>query len=92
MGITAAALANVGRDADAEPYLAGLRGDAYGGPAGLMAYHVARGDAERAVESAIDAVGQRYTILLITVVRPFESLLRQSAAWPTLLKKMNLAA
>jgi serine/threonine-protein kinase len=91
-GVIAAALANLGRSAEAEPYLAQLRDDPYGGPAGLTVYHVARGDADRAVESASRAVDQRYTIILITVLRPFEPLLRQSAGWPALMTSMNLAA
>jgi hypothetical protein len=35
-------------------------------------------------------VDQRYTGFLVGVLRPFEPLLRLSAAWPALLKKMNL--
>jgi serine/threonine-protein kinase len=92
MGVMAATLTNVGRPADAEPYLTQLRTDPYGGPAGLTVYHVARGDADRAVEDASTAVDRRYTIILITVLRPFEPLLRQAPAWPALLKKMNLPA
>jgi serine/threonine-protein kinase len=91
-GLFAAALANVGRSGDAEPYLTQLREDAYGGPAGLTICHIARGDADRAVASASQAVDQRYTIILITVLRPFQRVLRQSAGWPALLKKMNLRA
>jgi len=90
IGLMAAALLNVGRTDDAEPYLAQLRDDAYGGPAGLTLHHIARGDADWAVEWASKAVDQRYTIILNTVLRPFEPLLRRSAAWPALLKKMNL--
>ena len=89
-GFIAAALVNVGRSGEAEPYLAQLRDDAHGGPAGLALYHIARGDADQAVEWASKAVDQRYTIILITVLRPFEPLLSRSAAWPALLKKMNL--
>jgi tetratricopeptide (TPR) repeat protein len=90
MGLIAAALLNVGRSGDAEPYLAQLRADSYGGPAGLALHHVARGDADQAVEAASKAVERRYTIILGTLLRPFEPVFRQSAAWPALLKKMNL--
>jgi tetratricopeptide (TPR) repeat protein len=92
LGVSAAALVNVGRSGEAEPYLAQLRDDPYGGPAGLTMYHIERGDADEAMEWAFKAVEQRYTIILITVLRPFQSLLRRSAAWPSLLKKMNLSA
>jgi TolB-like protein len=92
IGLIAATLANMGRSGEAEPYLDRLRADAYGGPAGFTMYHVARGDADQAVEWASKAVDQRYTIILVTILRPFEPLLRQSVAWPALLKKMNLVS
>jgi serine/threonine-protein kinase len=91
VGVMAAALHNVGRGGDAEPYLTQLRGDPYGGPAGLAVFHAARGDVDQAVEWASKAVDERYTIFLVTFVRPFEPLLHRSAAWPALMKKMNLA-
>jgi len=90
IGATAAALRNVGRGEDAEAYLAQSRADAYGGPVGLAAYHMACGELDQAVEWLSKAVDQRYTIILITMLRPFEPLLHQCAGWPALLKKMNL--
>jgi serine/threonine-protein kinase len=90
IGLMAAALSNVHRSDDAEPYLARLRGDPYGGPAGLAMYCVARHDVDQALEWASRAVDQRYTGFLVGVLRPFEPLLRLSAAWPALLKRMNL--
>jgi serine/threonine-protein kinase len=90
MGLIAATLANVQRHGEAETYLARLRDNAYAGPAGLMMYSIARGDIGQAVEWAGKAVDQRHTIILATMLRPFEPLLRQSPAWPDVLHKMNL--
>jgi hypothetical protein len=86
----AAALANTHREHEAEAYLEQLRSDAYRGPAGLVPYFVLRGDINQGIEWASKAVDQRYTIVLVTLLRPFEPLLRESPAWPALLKKMNL--
>ena len=90
MGLMAAALSNLQRSDEAAPDLARLRDDPYNGPAGLMMYAMACGDVTEAVHWAGKAVDQRCTAILVTALRPFEPLLRQSAAWPALLKKMNL--
>ena len=89
MGLIAAVLANVQRHSEAETYLARLRDDAYAGPAGFMMYSVAGGDIGQAVEWASKAVDQRYTIILATLLRPFEPLLSQSPLWPAVLQNMN---
>ena len=91
LGLTAGALANVGQAENAEPLLATLRADSYGGPTGLICYGLTRGEIGRAVEWAGKAVDQRFPSIIITVIRPFEPLLRQAAAWPALMKKINLA-
>jgi serine/threonine-protein kinase len=90
VGLMAAALSNVQRTDEPEPHLVRLRDDAYGGPAGLTMYCLARHDVDQALEWASRAVDQRYPIFLATVLRPFEPLFRRSAAWPALLRKMNL--
>ena len=36
-------------------------------------------------------VEQRFPAFTLVVLRPFEPLFRQSAAWPSVLKAMNLA-
>ena len=87
----AAALANEGQADRAEPLLAALRGDSYGGPVGLTVYCLARGDIEGAVEWAGKAAEQRFPAFIPRVIRAFEPMLRQSAAWPGVLKIMNLA-
>ena len=51
LGLMAAALANEGQADRAEPLLAALRGDSYGGPVGLTVYCLARGDIERSRRS-----------------------------------------
>jgi hypothetical protein len=91
VGIMAAALANQGQVNEAEPLLVGLRDDAYGGPVGLAVYSLARGEIEQAVEWSGKAVEQRFPAVIPRLIRPFEPSLRRSAAWPGLLKKMNLA-
>jgi len=90
VGVMAAALSALDRHDEAAGYLSTLHADPYAGPVGLTVYHLARHDLERAIEAAGRAVDRRFTAFPVTVLRPFEPLLRQSAAWPALLKKMNL--
>jgi tetratricopeptide (TPR) repeat protein len=91
IGVMAAALANDGQANGAELLLVALRGDAYGGPVGLAVYFLARGEIEQAVEWSAKAVEQRFPAFIPRMIRAFEPSLRRSAAWPDLLKKMNLA-
>ena len=91
LGLMAAALANEGHADRADSLLAGLRGDSYAGPVGLTIYCLARGDIESAVEWAGKAAEQRFPAFIPRVIRAFEPMLRQSAAWPGVLKTMNLA-
>jgi eukaryotic-like serine/threonine-protein kinase len=91
IGVMAAALANEGQENSAEPLLVALQGDAYGGPVGLAVYFLARGEIEQAVEWSAKAVEQRFPAFIPRLIRAFEPSLRRSAAWPELLKKMNLA-
>jgi eukaryotic-like serine/threonine-protein kinase len=90
LGVMAAALANEGQADTAEPLLVALRGDSHGGPVGLAIYYLARGEIELAVEWAGKAVEQRFPAFIPRVIRAFEPMLRQSAAWPGVLKMMNL--
>jgi serine/threonine-protein kinase len=71
-GAMAAALANTGRPADAEPMLDGLRSNASTGPLGMAYYSLARGDIDGAVEWAGAAADQRVASLVTIVIRPFE--------------------
>jgi hypothetical protein len=87
----AAALANEGQADRAELLLVALRGDAYGGPVGLAVYFLARGEIEQAVEWSAQAAEQRFPAFIPRLIRTFEPSLRRSAAWPGVLKKMNLA-
>jgi hypothetical protein len=89
--VMAAALANEGQENSAEPLLIALQGDAYGGPVGLAVYYLAVDEIEQAVEWSAKAVEQRFPAFIPRVIRAFEPSLRRSAAWPGLLKKMNLA-
>ena len=91
IGLMAPALANEGRPHGAQSLLAALRGDAYGGPVGLAVYYLARGEIEPAVEWVGKAVEQRFPAIIPRLIRTFEPSLRRSAAWPGVLKKMNLA-
>jgi TolB-like protein/predicted Ser/Thr protein kinase len=90
IGVMAAALANEGQPNSAEPLLVALRGDEYGGPVGLAVYYLARGELEQAVEWSAKAVEQRFPAFIPRLIRTFEPSLRRSAAWPAVLKKMNL--
>jgi tetratricopeptide (TPR) repeat protein len=89
--VMAAALANQGQVHEAQPLIGGLRGDAYGGPVGQAVYSLARGEIEQAVEWSAKAVEQRFPAFIPRVIRAFEPSLQRSAAWPDVLKKMNLA-
>jgi TolB-like protein/predicted Ser/Thr protein kinase len=91
IGVMAAALANEGQANRAEPLLAALQGDAYGGPVGLAVYYLARGEIEQAVAWSAKAVDQRFPAFIPRLIRTFEPSLRRSAAWPGVLKKINLA-
>jgi eukaryotic-like serine/threonine-protein kinase len=90
IGLMAAALANAGQAANAEPLLNTLRNDSYAGPVGLAIFSVARGEIENAIEWAAISLDQRFTGTINLVIRPAEPMLRRSPAWPGLLKKMNL--
>jgi serine/threonine protein kinase len=70
--------------------LADLQENLATGPVGLVAYHLARRDVDSAVEWLGKAVEQRVPNLLSNVIRPYEEMLRKSAGWPGLLKKLNL--
>jgi serine/threonine protein kinase len=74
----------------AQALLAELRDDAVTGPVGLVLYHVVRGEVDSAVEWLGKAVEQRIPALLSILIRPYEAMLRKSAGWPGLLKKLNL--
>ena len=91
IGLMAAALANQGQANRAEPLLAALQADAYAGPVGLAVYFLARGDIESAAEWSAKAVEQRFPAFIPRVIRAFEPSLRRAAAWPAILKTMNLA-
>ena len=91
IGVMAGALANEGQTDRAEALVNGLRADVYGVPVALAVYHVARGDIEQAVEWAGRAIDQRFSAIIPRLIRAFEPSLRRSAAWPDVLKKMNLA-
>jgi serine/threonine-protein kinase len=90
IGLMAGALATTGQAEKAEPLLATLRGDAYGGPVGLLVEALARGDADSAVAWARKAAEQRFPVIITIVLRPFEPVLRRSAEWPDVLRVMNL--
>ena len=91
IGLMAGALANTGQAEKAEPLLATLRGDPYGGPVGLLVESLARGDIDRAVGWARKTAEQRFPVFITILIRPFEPVLRQSAEWPGVLKSMNLS-
>jgi tetratricopeptide (TPR) repeat protein len=91
IGVMAATLMNEGQAANAEPFLSSLRNDSYGGPIGLTSFSLLRGEIDNAVEYAGKSLDQRFLGTINLVLRPHQIMLRQSPAWPGLLKKMNLA-
>jgi len=88
-GVMAGALANAGESDAADALVLALKNDANGGAVGMVFYWLCRGDIEAAVEWAGKAAELRFPVL-IPHLRNLEPLLRQSAAWPGVLKRMNL--
>jgi tetratricopeptide (TPR) repeat protein len=91
LALPAGTLMNDGETARAEELLAKLRAHPHGANTGLTCYHLVRRDFDQAVQCALKAVDERLPSLIYLVVRPNERALRQSPAWPTLLKRLNLA-
>jgi hypothetical protein len=91
LALPAGTLMNEGETARAEELLAKLRAHPHGANTGLTCYHLVRRDFHQAVQCALKAVDERLPSFTFLVVRPNEKALRQSSAWPTLLKKLNLA-
>ena len=91
LGLMAGALANVDQAEKAAPLLVTLKGDPYARPVGLVIYHLALGDIESAGEWAQKAAETRFPLFIPRVIRAHQPLLRQSAAWPRVLKALNLA-
>jgi len=54
-------------------------------------YYLARGEIDQAVQWSAKAVEQRFPAFIPRMIRAFKPSLRGSAAWPDVLKKMNLA-
>jgi serine/threonine protein kinase/tetratricopeptide (TPR) repeat protein len=80
---------NAGETKEAEALLANLGGSYKEAPA-RACFHLVHGEIDSAVEWAGKAVEQRTIAFISVIIRPSEPLFRQSAAWPGLLKKMNL--
>jgi len=91
MGLRAGLLEAAGETKEAGELLDKLRADSYGGPVGLYCYHLIRGETDDAVEALGRAVESRFPCILLTSLRTFQPLLRQSPGWPALLKKANLS-
>jgi len=91
IGVMAGACANAGRTEEAEPLLARLHADSYGGPLGLCLYSLCRGEIDQAAEWAVKTADQRFTGVITLVFRAHGPLLRNSAAWPALMKTLNLS-
>ena len=89
IGLLAGLMRNAGETKQAEELLSRLRSD-FREPVGLAVCHLVCGEIDKAVEWFGTAVDQRFAVVISTVIRPFEPLLRQSSAWPGLLKKMKL--
>ena len=53
--------------------------------------YLARGEIEQAVEWSGKAIEHRFPAIIPRLIRAFEPSLRRSAAWPGVLKNMNLA-
>jgi len=89
IGLLAGTMMNAGETKEAEELLAKLSGS-YREPAARACFHVVHGEIDNAVEWAGKALDQRVAAIITIIIRSFEPLLRKSAGWPGLLKKMNL--
>ena len=90
IGLLAGSLRNVRETAGAEALLAQLPPDTHGFALMRTCFHLVCGEIDAAVEWAGKAADERHLILVPSIVRPFESLLRQSFGWPALLRRLNL--
>ena len=90
MGLMAGALANAGQIDKAEPLLDSMNGQSSGGEIASFVYYLSRGEIDRALEAGLQATSQRFPAFIPVWCRAFEPRLRQSPAWPDVLKAMNL--
>ena len=90
LALLAGTLMNDGEAARAEEFLATLRAHPYGANSGRTYFHLVRREFDVAVECAQHAVDERLPSFLSLVLRPHERALRQSPAWPALLRELNL--
>jgi TolB-like protein/Tfp pilus assembly protein PilF len=91
-GVLAGLLARAGDHARSDALVREL-GDPqeYGRPIGHALYHLARGDADRAIDFVGLALGQRHPLAMIVLVGgPYGAELRASSRWPSLAAQFNL--
>ena len=90
IGLIAGVLRNAGESARADALLAQVPADAYGAPLARTFFHLVCGEIDAALDWAGKVVDQRNPTFFQSTIRPFQHVLRQSPAWPALLRKLNL--
>ena len=90
IGLMAGAFANAGQMEKAEPLLESMNGESSGGAIASFVYYTSRGEIDSALQAGLQATSQRFPAFIPVWCRAFEPRLRQSSAWPNVLKAMNL--
>lgn len=90
IGLMAAVLGKAGESARADALMAQLPPETYGAPLARTCFHLVRGEMDAALDWAGKVIEQRNPTFFQSTIRPYQHVLRQSPAWPALLKKMNL--
>jgi serine/threonine protein kinase/Tfp pilus assembly protein PilF len=85
-----AALVDETEEGRARELMTELRGNMAKGSLGFAAYHLARREVDAAVEWLERVAEQRTPAVPLALIRPYEAMLRKSARWPGLLKKLNV--
>jgi tetratricopeptide (TPR) repeat protein len=88
-GLLAGALRAAGETTQSEALLAELPSQSNAGYSSISGYYLVIGDIDQAIECLIDDI-QNFPLVAELAIFPCETRLRQSPAWPRLLRKLNL--
>jgi len=89
-GLLAAATQLCGEGDRAESLIRNVESGMPGAGLGLAIFHTATGDFDRAVDQLLVCADDLYLFSQTLVAFPYASRLRRAAAWPLLMKRLNL--
>jgi len=91
IGLLAGVLANLGDAQRAESVLEKLKpAEKYGVPRGLTIFHALRGDADKAADSAENAIAQRDPWVALFMNSPLRTALAPTTRWSAIARQINL--